>query len=55
MAEKRSEAVDSDVQKAVETETEKGYRGLQADETPNAHYTFAGQLAGKPVPEVQGK
>lgn len=53
MAEKRSEAVDSDVQKAVDAETSKGYRGEQADETPNENYTFGGQLAGKPVPEVK--
>lgn len=55
MAEKRSESVEPEVQKAVDAETEQGYRGTQVDETPNANYTFGGQLAGKPVPEVQGK
>jgi hypothetical protein len=46
------ESVDSDVQKAVDAENAKGYRGNVADETPNENYTFGGQLAGKPTPEA---
>lgn len=30
-----------------------GYLGRVADLTPNEHYTVAGVLAGKPVPETQ--
>lgn len=30
----------------------KGYLGVEADPTPDANYTVAGQLAGKPTPET---
>lgn len=32
-----------------------GYRGVQADKTPNENYTVAGVLAGKPTPETDVK
>ncbi len=37
------------------SEEDKGYRGVQADETPNENYTVAGVLAGKPTPETDNK
>jgi hypothetical protein len=49
MAESKSE------KKAPESEEDKGYRGVQADETPNENYTVAGVLAGKPTPETDSK
>jgi hypothetical protein len=42
----------SSVQEAVDVETEQGYRGSVADETPNRNYTVAGQLEGAPTPEA---
>lgn len=36
----------------AETE-EKGYFGLQVDQTPNENYTVAGVLAGKSTPETE--
>lgn len=41
-----------EVQKAVDEETEKGFRGVEVDSTPNESYTVAGQLAGAEVPEA---
>lgn len=32
-----------------------GYRGVQADTTPNENYTVAGVIAGKPTPETDSK
>lgn len=40
------------VQQKVDEETERGYRGVVPDETPNEHYTFKGAAAGKPTPET---
>jgi hypothetical protein len=31
---------------------DKGYYGVEADPTPDHHYTVAGVLAGKPTPET---
>lgn len=39
------------VQEKVDAETEAGLRGHKVDPTPNAHYTVAGVIAGKPTPE----
>ena len=41
--------------KVEESVEDKGYRGVQADETPNENYTVAGVLAGKPTPETDTK
>lgn len=35
----------------VEEAYEVGFFGQEVDPTPDEHYTVAGQLAGKPVPE----
>lgn len=40
------------VQRTVDEETEKGYRGQQASGVPNENYTVAGVTAGLPTPET---
>lgn len=40
------------IQKQVDEETEKGYRGQQVSQVPNENYTVQGVLAGKPTPET---
>jgi hypothetical protein len=40
------------VQEKVDEENAQGFRGYNPDPTPNEHYTFAGQAAGKPTPET---
>lgn len=51
--EKAVESAESEVQDAVDEETEKGYRGVEVDKTPNHAYTVEGVLAGEPVPEAE--
>lgn len=41
-----------EVQKAMDEEQARGYRGTKPDPTPNANYTVAGVIAGKPTPET---
>lgn len=41
-----------EVQKAMDDEQARGYRGADTDPTPNANYTVAGVVAGKPTPET---
>lgn len=50
--EKSAEKAEKQVDKAVEAETDKGFRGVEVDTTPNENYTVAGQLSGKDVPEA---
>lgn len=51
--EKKSvEKAEKQVEKAVATETDQGFRGNEIDSTPNENYTVKGVLAGKPVPET---
>ena len=45
-------AAQEGAQKTVDEETAKGYRGEQADPTPNENYTVAGVTAGAPTPET---
>jgi hypothetical protein len=52
MAETKAE---KDVQKAVDKETEQGFRGVEVDQTPNENYTIAGVTSGKPTPETEVK
>lgn len=40
------------VQKTVDEETEKGYRGQQVSVVPNENYTVAGVTRGAPTPET---
>jgi len=42
----------AEVQAKVDKEAEKGLVGDKVDPTPDEHYTFAGQAAGKPTPET---
>lgn len=55
MATTKTDKAASQVQKAVDKETEQGFRGLEVDPTPNENYTLAGQNAGKPTPESDQK
>lgn len=47
------------VAKAVQEATGKaqaqGFFGVEADPTPNANYTVAGVVEGKPTPETDGE
>ena len=40
------------VRDQVNADIEKGFRGTQADPTPNENYTVAGVTAGAPTPET---
>lgn len=42
----------AEVQARVDKETEQGFRGIEADPTPNENYTVAGVTDGKPTPET---
>lgn len=53
MTVKKETETDSDKVEVVEEGA--GYRGVQADKTPNEHYTIAGVIAGKPTPETDSK
>lgn len=48
---KATEAATEEVQSRVDEETERGFRGVEVDPTPNEHYTVAGVGAGLPTPE----
>lgn len=58
MAEKRTTKsepaaeAEKQAQEAVGTETDRGFRGVEVDHTPNHAYTVAGVLAGEDVPEA---
>lgn len=42
------------VQEATGKAQEQGFFGVEADPTPNSHYTVAGVVEGKPTPETDG-
>ena len=42
----------AEVQARYDEIAEKGYEGAVPDETPNEHYTLAGQAAELPTPET---
>lgn len=42
----------AEVQKKVAEETERGFRGIEVDPTPNENYTVAGVTSGAPTPET---
>lgn len=44
-----------EVQSKMDEETEKGFRGVKVDPTPNENYTVAGVTSGKPTPETDPK
>lgn len=41
-----------EVQEKVDAEEEKGYRGVEVDNTPNSAYTVQGVTSGAPTPET---
>lgn len=43
------------MQQAEDKAAEQGFRGVDADPTPNENYTVAGVSAGKPTPETDEK
>jgi hypothetical protein len=43
------------VQKAVDKETEQGFRGEKVDPTPDSAYSVAGVTKGAPTPETDEK
>lgn len=47
----KAEKAEAEVQKAVDVETEQGFRGEEVDETDNHAYTVGGVVAGEPTPE----
>lgn len=48
----KADAGAAEVQKTVDRETEQGFRGVEADPTPNENYTVAGVTSGAPTPET---
>lgn len=44
-----------EVKQQIDVDNERGYRGVEADPTPNDHYTLAGVVANKPTPETDPK
>ncbi len=40
------------VHRVVNEATEKGFYGIEVDQTPNSAYTVGGVVAGEPVPEA---
>jgi hypothetical protein len=49
---KKQDQTEAAVADVIEKEQAKGYRGVEADPTPDEHYTVQGVLAGKPTPET---
>lgn len=52
MADKKVDKAEEQVDKAVAEETDRGFRGVEVDQTPNSAYTVQGQLGGEKVPEA---
>jgi hypothetical protein len=42
----------ADIQKQVEQDEARGFRGVEVDPTPNENYTIAGVTSGAPTPET---
>jgi hypothetical protein len=42
----------AEVQKRTDAELEQGFRGVEADTTPNENYTVQGVTSGAPTPET---
>ncbi len=52
---RRNQAADpslAEAQRLADEANRKGYIGVEADPTPDDHYTLAGVTAGKPTPET---
>jgi hypothetical protein len=52
---KADQATAKQVQERVDEETERGFRGVEVDPTPNDNYTVAGVTKGAPTPETDDK
>ncbi len=50
-ADKSTGGAAEQVQQAVDQDTERGYRGVEVDLTPNENYTVRGVTSGAVVPE----
>lgn len=50
--EQAAEAGNESVRETVDDELDQGFRGTEADTTPNENYTVAGVTSGAPVPEA---
>jgi hypothetical protein len=53
----KADAVEADtstaeVQKRMDEDTARGFRGVETDPTPNENYTIAGVTSGAPTPET---
>lgn len=46
------DGVAQEMQKLVDEAEEQGFYGVEADPTPNEHYTLKGVTSGKPTPET---
>lgn len=42
----------AEVKERIDRETERGFRGVEVDPTPNENYTVAGVIQGAPTPET---
>ena len=56
----KTDAVNADkstaqVQKQMDEDTERGFRGVEVDPTPNDNYTVSGVTSGAPTPETDDK
>jgi hypothetical protein len=49
---KRSSTVSSHADEVIAQESERGFRGVEVDPTPNENYTVAGVTSGAPTPET---
>lgn len=46
-----ADATAAEAQKVMGQAEDRGFLGVEVDQTPNENYTVAGVLAGKPTPE----
>lgn len=51
-AEKVADQAADEVQKVVDEEQARGYRGVTVDPTPRENYTVSGVVQGAPTPET---
>lgn len=43
----------AELEKAARSDEDRGLRGVEVDQTPNAHYSVGGVTAGDPTPETE--
>lgn len=49
----KGDAGQAEVQRKLDAEQERGYRGAVPDATPNEAYTVKGVTSGQPTPETE--